>query len=766
MVQLNPNPKVVREKDYLYTIAKIVGQVLQHDDGSLPLNEHGVSAAYHPQDGRLCLSAIRDDEDELIRQLKGLLCEQFGPDAADLEESLPSSAGRSGKCNLLINHHILPRFLNEVCHAVSLYNSGNYSLVRDFYGVAPEGGLRFFDVLSDAVKNNLRAVFEEQHKAYRACEKTQTNAYALAHWANGAIMTASFFKRVHHSASSEDELYQRLNALIHTYHLRECRVGEKISPAFQDRMTAKDEHARVADVHGEDQKNGVLTLVHSGDMFFEISQHFKDNPGVRMAYVSPDNLFRCGSAALTGNRGTVEECLVRVSDYVPRALEDANLHKDDPQLVLRHLYQNLQPTGNTLTLGGACGVYYLTGQTIPEYIPRADARAYSEFAYERLHLAREMANKQEAGYEDRYPQHKQQPHLVRSVRFLDAQGVVREVDVLGMVGINGKVRRANSKASQVSFDDSDLQDQHGRNEQGQFDFNKTKTFYCEQWCQAFEVVLSAQPRINVFMLNPVGCGAFDPSKNGETYTKASAEGFAAALARYRESLKNANIKLVLPVYDMAKVWGRYKESIDLELSDDEPSSQVVLGGTRESCHAAICKAYRELGGKDFDIEHKSLEEILAHAMQKDRKTREALIKIGYFALKAGVLVMGPLAPQVLHHAFVSLKKDTPEYIKELIIEAYKAERGWFYKNSQSRREAFDIYSATLEEIFAHAREKGGNTRNALMMLKYVQLDCVNNRLVLNDDGDEIILTQVVKDAFHASDARFPEPAAQRPSIGV
>lgn len=752
MTKLNLTPSVIRGKHYLSTIANIVGQLLVREEGDvLAFGKRGVSVNHHAEGLSITACDAKDDNNmsALCDLLRGYFLENH-PELVNVVrmEGEPSPGhGRLAKRYLVINHEAIPCFLNEICHAVSLYKDKNYSLVRDFYNIRPEGGA---GLLAEAEANALRAAFQQHHKAYSASEKTQTRVYGAAHWANGAKATAPLFKKAHHSVSSEDELYQRLNALIHAYHLQDAQIGEKVLDDFHDKITEKDERIRVADVYDDD----FFTMIEHGDMFYEISEQFKKNPDVELAYVSPDNLFRCGSAALTGNRGTVEECLARVSSYVPRGLAEAEVHQDDPQTVLYHLYKNRQPTGSSVKLSAACGVYYLAGQTIPEYITREDVRAYSEFAYERLHLAREMAG--QADYEDKYPLHKTMPHFVPDVHLLDAQGKVRRVGVLGMVGIDGKARDAGSIASQIGFSDTDLQDKNDRDDKGNFSFFKTIDFYKAQWRAAFEEIIRAQNPEHrqdkkVFILNPVGCGAFDPSKDGSMYTKASAQGFSEALLAYKQSLKDANIQLVLPVYDMKKVWPHYKDAVYAALRTIP--KRVVIGGTSESCQEIIHKKYLELSGKKFDIEHKTLEEILAHAIQKDGKTRHALITLGYLALKAdNTVVLGALAPGAVRVAFDAVKDcNSKQRIKERIIQQYKAVRGFIYKDNHAKKDAFDIFSANLEAIIAHAELKEGNTRHALIKLNYFHME--GKRLVLNTYD----VPAPVVDAFNA---RHPVPAPQ------
>lgn len=754
---LNPNPRIVREKSCLDTIAKVIPQLVFNAEGE---------QAFHPVDSRVSYAwdnqksdreadlCFRVDEasNAIILVLKNLLSNYFREN--------PLVFGVDANA-IMIPHDYIPRFLNEICRAVSLYKEGHYSLVRDFYHVGPEAVVH--QSLDEQTKIILQDKFNKRHKAYRSTPRMQGMLSTALHYANGGGISAPLFKKVHHAVSSELEIYERLNALVHAYHLGDKPAGVKISDSFENRLKESDNRPRLAETYGD-----LLTIIHHGDMFYEISDAFLAQPDIQLAYVSPDNLFRCGSAALTGNRGTVEESLARVSNYVPTALAQAELHADDPQRVLCSLYQNLQPTGKTLKLSSACGIYYLSGQTIPEYIKRADAKAYSEFAYERLHLAREMAyeaqnpvttqyaenrllesSEESTGYEDKYPAHKKEPHRVDGVKFLDACGVVRDVSVVGMVGLDGKVGPRGSIAARVSFQDIDQHTMQGRDEQGRFSLTKAAQFYESQWARAFQSVLESN--VKLFILNPVGCGVFDPSSDGSTYTLASAQGFAKALQAMLPDLMKADIKLILPIYDMKKVYRHYQAEIKKQFENDPVIK--VIGGTDEFCVSTISQKYRELGGKQYEIEGKSLDEILAHAFQKDRKTRQALIALKYLKLdEHHQLVIGDLAPQPVHDSFERISNAASQCrVRELIIEEYKKQRGWFYKSNERKSVMFDIFSATLEDMVKRALEKEGTTRRTLINLGYFQRQQqpASTMLVLNDHGVPPCIRDLYEKNTHA-----------------
>ncbi|HEU5280455.1 MAG TPA: hypothetical protein VFU82_00510 [Gammaproteobacteria bacterium] len=730
---LNPNIQMTYQQNCLLTIETGVRQLLVDANGGLPLEKINIRVSYlslfesesHYQEKHLSLSigiSNRELCDTLARLLNNYFHNENQPDenqiyldTAVLSKN-PRAITKKNKAEpivacVVIPHLHIPRFLNEILRGVMLYSHHDYSysLVRDFYLVGPEGKrakVKFDEELK--LRELLNAKYNELHQVYNLSQKMQTRIMALAHRGNGAEVGVSLFKKINHSASSQEELYQRLNALVHAYHLGE--VGSRVD-GFIDKISAKDERARIT----ETTEDGLLKFIHHGDMFYEVSKLLKDKPDLNLAFVSPDNLFRAGSAALVGGKGSLEESIARVSNYIPCVLAQAELHPSDPQAVLCSLYSHLQPTGLSLTLGKACGVYHLEGQTIPEYIARENVKAVSEFAYNALHLAREMATEEN----DKYPSYKTTPHLTPRVKFLDAQGVVRSVSVVGMVGIDGRCRRPGSFADQVAFADSDLQDQHGFNQNHAFDLDKAKTFYAAQWMASFDAVLASD--VQVFVLNPVGCGAFDPS-DGSQFTEASAQGFAVAFSEKKDRLRQKGIQLIFPVYDMEKVYERYSQALnDVQL---QPNRTDCEGGTPESCCAIIAKKYRELNGKKFDIENKTLPEILAHALQKPRKTREALIALRYCSMDAhGQLALNGYAPQPVQEAYNALTQNQEAVacikIKELIVEAYKKQHG----------RQLDLGNKTLAGIIAHALEKRGKTLAALMALDYLQL---------NDQG-EIVL---------------------------
>lgn len=725
--RFNPNAIVTRESNCLRSIAKIIPTLLKDAQGNLPFAVEKVSVGYFPrglvgiqQDGQsykdsLCIGFTLN-QDDFAQAFSALLTETFGEDSNSylIAGHTPvMGADQNTNSLVVIKHQFVPRFLNEICHAVALYNN-HYSMVRDFYCIL-EGvdNDQFVNnkMINDDIRRSLLETYQKLHMAYHFSARLQTRLPAMAHSANGAHYLAPLFKKFSHGVSSDVEIYERLNALIHGYHLNE----KNEIPGFQNRLEDDAERARMVDVYGDD----LLTLIHHGDMFYEISEIFKKDGDAKVAYVSPDNLFRCGSAALTGNRGSVEEALVRASDYVPKALQSVALDPRDPQGVLMQLYQHLSPTGAQLRLTSACGIYYLAGQTIPEYVPLAQAKAYSEYAYERLHLAKEMVNGEFPvtcrDYQDRYAMTKQNPHRVDNVSFLDAQGRVRNVSVVGMVGLDGKRAEPGSMAAKLGFDDKPDHDAKGWGNDKKFNMMNVVNFYKDQWIKAFRAVVYAQPAIKTFVLNPVGCGAFDPSSDGATYTRASAQGFAEALVAMRYSLEDAGIQLILPIYDMKKVYPHYKKAIDemmLMMFKIRPQAVSCIGGTEASCLALIRQKYEAMGGKKFDMKEKSLLEVIAHALTKPRKMRDVLFVLKYLKKdEAGKVTLGDCAPSNVKAAFHEV--NNPKHalrVKEDILEEYKHVQGLFHKNK------FDVAHASLDDIIKHARDKEGNMQKALINL--------------------------------------------------
>lgn len=758
-VTFNPNVIITREKTWQKTLAKVVPQLLIDAHGRLLFKDVEVRVGYLPagagfpaeHDYKIFLAVSVMGENSkpgLVSALQTLLNERwatqenrqpvgFSENAfMDISPQMP----RGNYCMLYIDHAFLPRFLNEICRGVNLYADNHYSLVRDVYCIAPDAG---DPSMARGDVGAFQAIFRDLHQAYGVSQKMQTRLMHLAHRASGADHGASLFKKIHPAASSKDELYERLNALVHAYHLNE---DERIQ-GFSNRLTDEAERTRLVDVYGDN----FLTLVHDGDMFYEISEIFKQSPDAKVAYVSPDNLFRCGSGALLGGRGSVEESLARVSNYVPKALAQAQLDSSDPQFVLYQLYLSLQPMGGKVPLSAACGVYYLAGQEIPEYINREDVNAYAEYAYERLHLAREMAK---VKGDDNYAKHKTMPHLVPDVNFLDAQGVVRKVSVVGMVGIDGRSHRSGSVASQLGFEDSDLQDQHGFNAQGQYDILKTINFYKEQWCFAFDEILHDQYQDTIFVLNPVGSGVFDPSKDGSRFTRASAQGFAEALQSKRDDLRRHGVTLVLPIYDMRKVYPHYSQALFACLR--VKPTRACIGGSEQSCLLAIRNESLALKGGKFDIEQASLEAILAHAVEKPGKTRHVLLALGYLEINAkNALVLSDLAPGPVRVAYERIQAADGELrVKERIIAEYKKARGWLYKQSEGKADGFNIFTADLTGIIEHAIEKDGNTRLALMNLGYVDVLMKANTVVLSDNNRNI--PQIFREKFDEVKGRQPQ----------
>lgn len=722
--RFNPNAVVTRESNCLRSLEKAIPTLLQNERGKLDFEYEPVSVGYYDVDDvlgedykyGLCIGFPLCQQD-FMKALFETLQDAYGDQAVRqvLGDVLVGGTPTKDPINtvIVINHKFVPRFLNEICHAVALYND-HYSMVRDFYCIQEGVDHHLFfnnKEIDKEIKYALHHTYQRLHMAYYVSARLQTKLSTMAHSANGAHYLAPLFKKFHHGVSSDVEIYERLNALIHAYHLNE----KNDIPGFQNRLEDDAERVRKAEVY-----ENVLTVVHHGDMFYEISDIFKKNPNARLAYVSPDNQFRCGSAALTGNRGSVEEALVRVSDYVPKALQSVALDPRDPQAVLVQLYQQLSPTGGQLRLTSACGIYYLAGQTIPEYVPFAQATAYSEYAYERLHSAREMAKNQLRegacpNYQDGYALQKINPHRVNDVRFLDAQGRVRQVSVVGMVGLDGKRAKPGSVADQIGFDDNHDHDDKGLHD-GKFNLTKAIEFYKDQWSKAFESVLYDNHPINVLVLNPVGCGAFDPSKDGHTYTRASAQGFSEAFKEKKAEFLRQGIQVILPIYDMKKVYPHYKEAINHIYDRGIPLVKTGIGGTEALYLAHIRQKYEEMGGKKFDMDGKSLLEVIAHALTKPRKMRDALFALGYLKQdKTDKIMVGDYAPVSVKTAFDAVNDSKHELrVREVIVEEYKHAQGLFHKNK------FDIAHTNLEGMIEHGLNKKGNMQKALIKLGYVK----------------------------------------------
>lgn len=668
-LRLNPNIKMTYQPNCMDTIASGVKQLLIDAKGEFPLAKVNMRVSYLSpseydsdyQDANVSLSiglSNLDLCDALIELLNQYFSEgaHVGRDVpVYFEKEILSRNPRTKRAHnkkrpiegcVVIAHPYIPRFLNEICRAVSLYSHRHYSysLVRDFYLTGPEGAHATV-AHDDKLRMALNKKYDALHQAY------------------------NFNPNVMYSGGEKEALYQRLNALAHAYHLGE--VGASM-PGFVNKITAKDERAQIVNRY----RDNFLTLIRDGDLFYQLSKLWKDDPALRVAFISADNPFYPGDVAFTGGGGTPEAMLARVSNYLPRMLAQAELDQHDPQSILNNLYAHLQPTGLSLSLGEACGLFYLNGQTIPEYIARENVGAYATFGVNSLSAARSMAAHPPANYQDKYPVHKRTPHWVPGVKMLDAQGVVRSVNVVS-----------------VNLDYSSLGST----------FQAEQDFYKEQWAIAFDAVLN---HVDVLVLCDV--------------SRHLIFSLSEVLARKADGLNEHGIRLIMPVdASQPNVYASYCGVMRIHLGNAQnPECQ---GGTAESCHAAIVKKYRELKGSKFDIENKTLVEIWAHALEKDRKTRSVLKALGYLAVnEVDELVPHPLAPQPMKEAYqAALNQDSPERIKERIVEVYKKLGG----------SKFDIQNKTLREILAHALTKDRKTRAALIALNYLEINA-NGELVL------------------------------------
>lgn len=137
--------------------------------------------------------------------------------------------------------------------------------------------------------------------------------------------------------------------------------------------------------------------------------------------------------------------------------------------------------------------------------------------------------------------------------------------------------------------------------------------------------------------------------------------------------------------------------------------------------------YDESFGGKFDMSNRSLQEVMAHAREKNGKTRDVLIQLSLLKLDPvdGQVVLNDHVPDFIQGAFNAVKDDDSELrVKDRIIAEYKNVRGFLYKHSEARTKNFDIFSSKtrLVHIIKHAIEKDGNTRAALVNLGYLEVD--------------------------------------------
>lgn len=653
---LNPSVSMTYHHNCMETIESGIQQLLIDANGEFPLAKANVRVSYlylpessqDYQANHLSLSIVLSDA-ALADQLKDFLNHYFMQGNPHLDQppvflsndilaNNPRAMNQRNKLApmkacIAIPHAFIPRFLNEVCRGVSLYSHHDhtYSLVRDFYLVGPEGE-RITVAHDDKIRAQLNTRYQSLHRVYNENNKPLPQA------------------------SEVDANHERLNALVHAYHLG--RVNE-LMPGFSDKIRPEDRRAELIATCGDDS----LHLIYQGDIFYEASKGFLQNPDLRLGFVSPMNASKVGAEALVGGRGEREAAMARVTNLVPRVLAEAGLRPDHPQAVLNDIYAHLQPTGQMLTLGEACGVYYLQGQTIPEYVSKNDVSAYLAFAENTLrsaHLGEAPANQP------------LQTQFVPNVKWLDAQGVVRSVLV---ARVNFSFW-ANNEAEDV--------------------------FYKNRWLDVFNQVLQPNHHVDALILHD----AFELSPGH------AVRGFAEALGERREALAAAGIRLIMPVGDQqSQAYLAYYNNIAAIFPGQ--LQERCVGGTAESCVAAIAEKYQALGGHQFDLKNKTLADILAHGLQKPRKTRAALLALDYLELTPqGGIGLHPMAPDSVREAYGVVQDDnSAERVKERIVEAYKKHKG----------SKFDIQNKSLIEILAHALQKDRTTRSALFALNYLEV---------------------------------------------